>query len=80
MMVGELAESVRANTSLKFGLYHSLYEWFNPMWMSDKENNQTTNEFVQYKILPEMYELVRGIFFSVPYSVILLLINVLFSR
>ena len=43
---------------MKFGLYHSLYEWFNPLWLSDKENNFTTSDFVNFKILPELHELI----------------------
>ncbi|CAB3384159.1 Hypothetical predicted protein [Cloeon dipterum] len=59
-LVGELADSVRQYTDMRFGLYHSLYEWFNPLWLQDKENNLTTQEFALGKILPEMKELVEA--------------------
>ncbi|KAH0535268.1 alpha-L-fucosidase [Cotesia glomerata] len=57
-LLGELARAIR-KTPIKFGLYHSLYEWFNPMWESDKKSNFSTSEFVNYKIIPEMIELVN---------------------
>lgn len=58
-LVGELADAIRNTSSLHFGLYHSLYEWFNPLFLSDKENNLTTDVFVRNKVLPELYDLVR---------------------
>jgi len=57
-LTGELADAIRANTNIRFGLYHSLFEWYNPLWMSDQANNFTTDHFVQYKTMPELYELV----------------------
>jgi alpha-L-fucosidase len=64
-LVGELAVAVKAATSnhtqkaLRFGLYHSLYEWFNPLYEADKKNNFTTNHFVTMKTMPELYDLVE---------------------
>ncbi|VDI33822.1 alpha-L-fucosidase [Mytilus galloprovincialis] len=58
-LVGELATAVRETTDLRFGLYHSLYEWFNPLYLKDKENNFTTQNFVKMKTMPELYELVN---------------------
>jgi len=58
-LVGELAEAIRSNTALHFGLYHSLFEWFNPMYLEDKKNNFTTQKFVSKKTMPELYELVN---------------------
>lgn len=43
---------------LKFGLYHSLFEWFNPMYLADKSTNFTNQTFVTNKIIPEMKEFV----------------------
>ena len=43
---------------MRFGLYHSLYEWFNPLWINDKQSNFATDDFVKFKTLPELYELV----------------------
>jgi alpha-L-fucosidase len=64
-LVGELATAIRTVTSphtqrpIKFGLYHSLYEWFNPLYLQDKKNNFTTQHFVNTKTLPELYDLVN---------------------
>ena len=45
--IGELAAAVRKKTDIKFGVYHSLFEWYNPLYMEDEEHNYTTNEFVR---------------------------------
>ncbi|EGI64546.1 Plasma alpha-L-fucosidase [Acromyrmex echinatior] len=55
----ELAEAIRSKTDLKFGLYHSMYEWYNPLYVTDKQNNFTTDRFVIHKIIPELYELIE---------------------
>lgn len=65
LLPGELAGAVRSYTNITFGLYHSLYEWFNPLWLADKQSNFTTRTFVDHKIIPEMRELVspfQGLF------------------
>ncbi|KAK7112501.1 alpha-L-fucosidase-like [Littorina saxatilis] len=58
-LVGDLASAIRAKTNLKFGLYHSLFEFFNPLYLADKKNNFTTQDFVSSKTMPELYELVN---------------------
>ncbi|OQV17345.1 Alpha-L-fucosidase [Hypsibius exemplaris] len=58
-LVGELATAVRNRTKVHYGLYHSLYEWFHPLYLRDKANNWTTQEFTKSKTLPELYELVN---------------------
>ncbi len=58
-IVGELANSIRKNTNITFGLYHSLFEWFNPMYLDDKASNWTKQDFVSSKTMPELYELVN---------------------
>ena len=58
-IVGSLANSVR-KANLTFGLYHSLYEWFNPLYIQDKASNFTTDDFVSHKTLPELYDLVNS--------------------
>src|SRR5438309_1291080 len=35
-LLGDLTNAVRA-AGLKMGYYYSLYEWFNPLWLSDKK-------------------------------------------
>ncbi|UJR23862.1 hypothetical protein I4U23_026835 [Adineta vaga] len=58
-LVGDLAGAIRARTNLTFGLYHSLYEWFNPLYLEDKKNQFKTQYFPSMKILPELVELVE---------------------
>ncbi|XP_012245713.2 alpha-L-fucosidase [Bombus impatiens] len=58
-LIGELATAIRNSTNLRFGLYHSLYEWYNPLYLSDKDNNFTTQIFVRQKIIPELHEVVE---------------------
>ena len=57
-IVGELAEAFKKNGEVRFGLYHSLFEWFHPLYLQDKKNNFTTRNFVTEKIRPELQELV----------------------
>ena len=42
---GDFARAVRANGAMKLGIYHSLYEWFNQLYLMDKTNNFTTRFF-----------------------------------
>jgi alpha-L-fucosidase len=56
---GDLANAIRNRTDLKFGLYHSLYEWFHPLYLQDRDNNWETQEFVKSKTMPELYEIVN---------------------
>lgn len=58
IFLGDLAAAIR-QTDLHFGLYHSLFEWFHPLYDNDRANNFTTSEFVDFKIIPEMKELVN---------------------
>lgn len=55
---GDLAKAIRENTTMRFGLYHSMYEWYHPLYLLDKANNFTTQYFVHSKTMPELYELV----------------------
>jgi alpha-L-fucosidase len=59
LATGELAEAIREKTNMHFGLYHSLYEWYHPLYLQDKANNFETQDFVRLKTMPELYELVR---------------------
>ena len=55
--LGELSESIRVKSTLKFGIYYSLLEWFNPLYLKDK--NESTQNFVNNKVLPELKEIVE---------------------
>uniref|UniRef100_UPI00358EC362 tissue alpha-L-fucosidase-like n=1 Tax=Myxine glutinosa TaxID=7769 RepID=UPI00358EC362 len=56
-LVGPLAAAVRKR-GLHFGLYHSLFEWFNPLYLQDKATGFKTQKFVTSKALPELYEII----------------------
>ncbi|XP_018333024.1 plasma alpha-L-fucosidase-like isoform X2 [Agrilus planipennis] len=58
-LVGELADAVRSKTKIHFGLYHSFFEWFNPMYNADEAANFSRNIFPVRKAIPEMKELVN---------------------
>lgn len=57
-VVGELASAVR-HERLTFGLYHSLFEWYHPLYVRDREAGFNTTDFVRTKVLPEMRELIE---------------------
>lgn len=43
----------------RFGLYHSLFEWYHPLWLHDKEQtNFTSRSFVEDKMMPELKQLI----------------------
>ena len=50
VQTGDLASALRANTDIKFGLYHSLFEWFNPLYLEDKANKWKSQKFVEVSI------------------------------
>ncbi|KAL3877697.1 hypothetical protein ACJMK2_035363 [Sinanodonta woodiana] len=58
-LLGEFSAAIRSRTNITFGVYHSLYEWFNPHYLDDVNNNYTTQHFIKKKVLPEMYELIN---------------------
>ena len=49
-ITGEMATAIRKKSDIKFGVYHSLFEWYNPLYMEDAANNYTTNTFVKVNI------------------------------
>mgnify|MGYP000853058046 CR=1 FL=1 len=55
-IVGELTDAVRAE-GLHMGLYHSIFEWFHPLYLQDKANNFTTRRFVDEVYYPEAIEI-----------------------
>ncbi|CAG5122112.1 unnamed protein product, partial [Candidula unifasciata] len=58
-IVGELMNATRRHSDLRFGLYHSMFEWFHPLYLADKQSGFVTQDFVNQKTLPELYELVN---------------------
>jgi alpha-L-fucosidase len=54
-LVGELTTAVRAR-GMEMGFYYSLYEWFNPLWLSgDREAFVRRHLFPQFKDLVTRY-------------------------
>jgi len=39
---------------LKMGLYHSLFEWYHPLYLSDKKNNFQTTQYVDQILQPQL--------------------------
>ncbi|XP_013409767.1 alpha-L-fucosidase isoform X1 [Lingula anatina] len=58
-IIGNLSAAIRKNTDLRFGLYHSLYEWYNPLYMRDKANGYWTQDYVKAKLMPELHDIVE---------------------
>ena len=44
-LIGELASATKS-AGLHFGVYHSLYEWFNPLYLNDAASNFSTTTFL----------------------------------
>jgi len=44
-LLGDLANSIRNRTNITFGVYHSMFEWFNPLYLQDKQNGFKTQFF-----------------------------------
>ncbi|XP_022080385.1 alpha-L-fucosidase-like isoform X2 [Acanthaster planci] len=60
-LVGELATAIRTTAKdVHFGLYHSLFEWFNPLFLQDQKAGFKTQAYVQDICLPELYEIVMS--------------------
>ena len=54
-LVGDLSDAVRRK-GLKMGYYYSLYEWYNPLWLSDKPRYIHDHMFPQFKDLVTRYK------------------------
>ncbi len=54
-VLGDLTEAVRRK-GLKMGFYYSLYEWYNPLWLTDKPRYIETHMFPQFKDLVTRYK------------------------
>ncbi len=50
-ILGDLGEAVRA-AGLEMGFYYSLYEWYNPLWVSDR------NLYVDKHMIPQFKDVV----------------------
>lgn len=54
-LLGDLFTSVR-KTSVRAGMYYSLYEWFNPLWKADPKKYATEHVWPQMKELINTYQ------------------------
>ena len=54
-LLGDLTTAVRS-AGLKMGYYYSLYEWFNPIWLKDKQAYVQQHMTPQFKDLVTMYK------------------------
>ena len=59
-ILGDLATSIRNRTDLVFGLYHSLFEWFNPIYLADKASGFKSRTYVEDVLYPELMEIING--------------------
>ncbi|KAL6067768.1 Tissue alpha-L-fucosidase [Balamuthia mandrillaris] len=55
--VGLITNAVR-KVGLRMGLYHSLFEWFNPLYLKDKASQGKTQDYVNTILLPQLQDLV----------------------
>jgi alpha-L-fucosidase len=54
-LVGDLSTAVRAK-GLKAGIYYSLYEWYNPLWLTDKPRYVSEHMTPQFKDVVTRYK------------------------
>ena len=54
-LMRELADATRGK-GLRFGLYFSLYEWFNPLWLKDRPRYVAEHMIPQFKDVVTRYE------------------------
>ncbi|MBI1354054.1 MAG: alpha-L-fucosidase [Acidobacteria bacterium] len=54
-LLGDLGDAVR-NAGLKMGFYYSLYEWFNPLWLTDRRLYVERHMIPQFKDVVTRYK------------------------
>lgn len=54
-LLGDLFTAIR-KTSVHAGMYYSLYEWYNPLWLSDRKKYVAEHEWPQIKDLITTYK------------------------
>jgi alpha-L-fucosidase len=54
-LLGDLSGAVRAR-GLKMGIYYSLYEWYNPLYLADKQRYVTEHMMPQFKDVVTRYQ------------------------
>jgi alpha-L-fucosidase len=59
-LVGDLGKAIKAKPGMHFGLYHSMMDWYHPLYLEDKAGGWKTNKFPVEKSLPELHEIVNA--------------------
>ncbi|HZU26653.1 MAG TPA: alpha-L-fucosidase, partial [Bryobacteraceae bacterium] len=54
-LLGDLTTAVRKR-GLQMGFYYSLYEWYNPLWLSDKKRYVSEHMFPQFRDVVTRYK------------------------
>jgi alpha-L-fucosidase len=54
-LLGDLTTAVR-NRGIKMGFYYSLYEWYNPLWLTDKKRYVSEHMIPQFKDVVTRYQ------------------------
>jgi alpha-L-fucosidase len=54
-LLGDLSAAVRRK-NIRMGYYYSLYEWYNPLWLSDKKRYVSEHMIPQFKDLVTHYQ------------------------
>ncbi len=54
-LLGELGDAVRKR-GMKYGFYYSLYEWFNPLWLTNRPAYVNDHMFPQFKEVVTRYK------------------------
>jgi len=54
-VLGDLSDAVRRK-GLRMGIYYSLYEWYNPLWLKDKPRYVSEHMFAQFKDVVTRYK------------------------
>eukprot|EP01103_Thecamoeba_quadrilineata_P012494 TRINITY_DN322_c0_g1_i4.p1 TRINITY_DN322_c0_g1~~TRINITY_DN322_c0_g1_i4.p1 ORF type:complete len:363 (+),score=44.60 TRINITY_DN322_c0_g1_i4:10-1098(+) len=57
-VVDEVSKAVK-DVGLHMGLYYSLFEWFNPLYLEDAANNATTQYYVKSIMQPQIRDIVN---------------------
>ncbi|XP_055529506.1 putative alpha-L-fucosidase isoform X2 [Wyeomyia smithii] len=59
-IIAELSTAIRNSTTLTFGVYYSLFEWFNRLYHDDKLHAFLKHEYIENKVWPELKELINA--------------------
>ncbi|XP_033632742.1 alpha-L-fucosidase-like [Asterias rubens] len=60
-LIGEMATAIRKRTTqIHFGLYHSLFAWYHPLYLQDVANKFSTRLYPEQISTPMLHELVNN--------------------